>query len=154
MLRLRCSLCELQPGRKSKHRLNISLHSRTTLIHLYILNRIMLMEARQSPFMLPSCLEAYTTPRHENIDRAPFNPPSTRQHPLAPATTPGSPAVTCSEYTHADEAKKKKGKKKNENAKRKQRPAGKVRQVMKGGDFQVEALRGQGCTNRARVRYL
>ena len=54
--------------------------------------------------MLPSCLEAHATPRHENGDRAPFNPPSTRQHPLPPATAPGSPTVPCSKYPHAHEA--------------------------------------------------
>ena len=58
--------------------------------------------------MLPSCLEAHATPSHENGDRAPCNPPSTRQHPLTPATAPGSPAVPCSEYTHAHETKEEK----------------------------------------------
>ena len=60
--------------------------------------------------MLPSCLESHATPRHENGDSAPFNLPSTRQHPLTPATGPGSPAVPCSEYTQAHGTKEKKGK--------------------------------------------
>ena len=64
------------------------------------------MEARHSPFMLPSCLQAHATPSHENGDRALYNPPSTRQHPLTPATAPGTPAAPCSEYTHAHETKK------------------------------------------------
>ena len=62
-------------------------------------------EARQSPFVLPTSLEAHATPSHENGDRAPCNHPSTCQHPLTPATAPGSPAVPCSEYTHAHEIK-------------------------------------------------
>ena len=62
--------------------------------------------------MLPSCLEAHTTPSHENGDRAPCNPPSTGQHPLTPATAPSSPAVPYSEYTHAHETKEGKRKKK------------------------------------------
>ena len=33
---------------------------------------------------------------------------------------------------------------------RKQRTTGKVSQVIKGGGFEVGALRDQGCTNRAR----
>ena len=70
----------------------------------------MQMEARQSPFMLPSCLEAHATPSHENGDRATCTPPSSRQHPQTPATVPGSPAVPCSEYTHAHEKKEEKGK--------------------------------------------
>ena len=58
------------------------------------------MEARHSPFM---CLEGHATPSHETRDHAPCNPPSPRQHPLIPATAPGSPAGPCSEYTHAHE---------------------------------------------------
>ncbi|MEP5116252.1 MAG: hypothetical protein ABJQ90_11040, partial [Parasphingorhabdus sp.] len=46
--------------------------------------------------------------RHESGDRAPCNSPSTRQHPLTPATVPGSPAQPCSEYTHAHETKEEK----------------------------------------------
>ena len=63
------------------------------------------MEARQSPFMLPSCLEEHVTPSHESGARAPFDPPSTRQYPLTPATALGSPAVPCFEYTHAHKTK-------------------------------------------------
>ena len=33
------------------------------------------MEARQGPFMLPSCLETHPTPSHEIGDYAPCNPP-------------------------------------------------------------------------------
>ena len=66
------------------------------------------MEARQSPFMHLSCLEAHATPSHENGDRDPSNTPSTRQHPLTPAMAPGSPAVPYSEYMHAHETKKEK----------------------------------------------
>ena len=62
-------------------------------------------EARQIPFVLPTCLEAHATPSHEDGDRARCNPSSTRQHPLTSATAPGSPAVACSEYTHAHERK-------------------------------------------------
>ena len=95
-------------------------------------------EARQSPFMLPSCLDAHATPSHDNGDRAPSNPPSTRQHPLTPASAPGSPAVPCSGYTHAhitkDETKKN----------------GSRGQVIEGGGVQVGALRCQGGTKRAR----
>ena len=103
--------------------------------------------------MLPSCLEAHAMPSHENGDRAPRNIPSTRQLPLAPATAPGPPAVPCLEYTHlyAHETKEEeKNNRKCQEKWRKQRTAGKVRQVRKGGDFQVGALRGQGCTNGAR----
>ena len=42
------------------------------------------MEARQSPFMHPSCLEAHVTPRHESGDRAPCNPP------IYPSAPPGT----------------------------------------------------------------
>ena len=73
----------------------------------YILYPKSQMEARQSLFMHLSCLEAHATPRHKNGDRAPCNPPSTRQHRLIPATAPGSPAVPCSECTHAKRIKKK-----------------------------------------------
>ena len=57
-----------------------------------------------------SCLGAHAMPRLESGDRAPCNPPSTRQHPLTPATAPGSPAVPCLEYTHAHETKEEKWK--------------------------------------------
>ena len=99
------------PVAKNKHRLNVILRSRTTLKNSYIFYPKSQMEARQSPFMLPSCLEAHGTPSHENGDRAPYNPPSTRQPPLTPATAPGSPAVLCSECTHAHETKEEKRKK-------------------------------------------
>ena len=62
----------------------------------YIFHPKSQMEARQRPFMHPSCLEAHATPRHESGDRAPCKPPFTRQYPLTPATAPGSPVVTCS----------------------------------------------------------
>ena len=68
------------------------------------------MKARQSPFMHPSCLEANATPSNENGYRPPYNPPSTRQHSLTLATAPGSPALPCSEYTHAHETKGEKKK--------------------------------------------
>ena len=113
-----------------------------------------IMEARRSPFMHPSCLEAHATPRHESGDRAPCNPPSTRQHPPTPATAPGSPAVSYSEYTHAHDTKEEKRRKDRVCLEkgRKQRPVGRVRKkVMNGGGFEVGALRGQGCTNRARA---
>ena len=64
------------------------------------------MEARQGPFMLPSCLETHPTPSHEIGDHAPCNPPSTHGYSLTPAMAPGSPAVPCSEYTHAHETKR------------------------------------------------
>ena len=51
------------------------------------------MAARHSPFIFPRCLGAHATPSHENGDRVSCNPTSTRQHPLTPATAPGSPAV-------------------------------------------------------------
>ena len=76
------------------------------------------MEARQSPFMLPSCLEAHATSRRKNGDRASCNAPSTRQHPLTPTTAPGSPVVPCSEYTHAHETKRRKKEKITESARR------------------------------------
>ena len=100
VLRLRRSLYELQLG-QNKHRLNTILQSRTTLIVSYIFYRIPQMEVRQTPFMLPRCLEAHATSSHKNGDRAPCNHPSIRQHPLTPATAPGSSAVPCSECTHA-----------------------------------------------------
>ena len=74
----------------------------------YILYQKPQMEARQSSFTHPSCLEAHATPTHESGDRAPCNPPSTRQHPLTTATAPGSPAVPRSEYTHTHETKEEK----------------------------------------------
>ena len=43
----------------------------------YILSLIFQMEAKQSPFLLPLCPEAHTTPSHENRDCAPCNPPFT-----------------------------------------------------------------------------
>ena len=99
--------------------------------------------------MHPSCLEAHATPRHESGDRAPCNPPSTRQHPRRRRALPRCRAR--STRTHM-KRKQKKGRKDRECQEkwRKQRTAGKVRQVMKGGDFEVGALRGQGCTNRGR----
>ena len=90
---------------------------RTTLLDSYIVNTILQMEARQSPFMLPSCLEAHAMPSHEYGDCARCNPFSTLQHPLTPATAPGSPAVLCSEYTHAYETKEEKREKISESAK-------------------------------------
>ena len=36
------------------------------------------------------------------------SPSYTRHHPLIPTTAPGSPAVPCSEYTHALETKEEK----------------------------------------------
>ena len=68
-------------------------------------------DARQSPFMHPSCLEAQATPRHESGDRAPSNPPYILQHPLTPVTAPGSPAVPYSEHTYAQKTKEEKRKK-------------------------------------------
>ena len=79
------------------------LHIKTTLIDSYMVYAQPHKEASQTPFVLPSCLEAHATPSYENGDRAPCYTPSTRHHPLTPATAPGSPAVRCSEYTHADE---------------------------------------------------
>ena len=76
------------------------------------------MESRQSTSVYPSCLEAHATPRHESGDRALCNPPSTRQHLLTPATAAGSPAVPCSEYTHAHETKEQKRNESTENGKR------------------------------------
>ena len=106
------------------------------------------MEARQSPFMHLSCLEAHATPRYQSGDRAPYNSPSTRQLSLTPAMAPGSPAVPYSEYTHAHETKQEKGRNDRDCQEkwRKQRPAGKVRQVMNGGGFEAGALRGQGSS--------
>ena len=104
-------------------------------------------------FMLPWCLEAHETPRHENGGRAPCNPPSARQHPFTPATAPGSPAVTCSRVHARTRSERRKKEKNNQECLdnwRKQRPAGKARRVIKGDDLQVGALRGQGCANRAR----
>ena len=66
------------------------------------------MDARQSPFMLPSCLEAHATPGHEYGDRAPCN---LSLYPPAPADTldgAGLAAVPCSECTHAHETKEEK----------------------------------------------
>ena len=83
----------------------------------YILSLVFQMGARQSPFVLPLCLEAHTTPTHENGDRAPCNPPSTHQHPRTPATAPGPPALPCSDDTHAHETKEEKNKIKNESVK-------------------------------------
>ena len=153
LLRLGTSLCDFQPGRQNKNSLNNILQSRTTLKYSNVLYQKSQMKARESPFMHPSCLEAHATPRHESGDRAPCNPPSTRQHPLTPATAPGSPVVPCSRV-HAC-TRNEIGKKENEprvprEKWKKQKTAGKVRQVIKEGDFQVGALRGQGCTNRAR----
>ena len=78
------------------------------------------------------CLEAHATPRHESGDRDPFDPPPlpASQYPLTPPTALGSPAVPCSECTHAQETKKEKKKKRNRKCQEKwrtQRTAGKVR---------------------------
>ena len=110
---------------------------------------------RQNPFMHPWCLEAHATPSHGDGDRAPRNPPSIRQHPLTPATAPGSPVVPCSKYTHAHETEEEKMKKKRKRTKvpremekttnRWKGPASHERRL-----FQVGALRDQECTNRAR----
>ena len=93
----------------------------------YILSLISPMEARQSPFMPPLWLEAHTTPSHENQDHAPFNPPSTRQHPPTPARAPGSRALPCSDYTHAHETKEEEREKKTKVRKKFQRAVGKKR---------------------------
>ena len=77
------------------------------------------MEARQSPSMQSSCLEAHATPRNESGDRALCHPRSSRQHPLTPATAPSSPAVPYSENTHAHETKKEKMEERTESTKRK-----------------------------------
>ena len=61
--------------------------------------------------MHPSCLEAHATRSPESGDRARWNPPTPSQHPLTPATVPGSPAVPYSEYAHAHETKEEKRKK-------------------------------------------
>ena len=106
VLRQRCSLPKIQLGRKNRHRLNYILQSQTTFIDSYILHPTPHQEARQTPFMLPSCLKARATPSHENADRAPSNLFSTRQRPLTPGTAPTSPAVPCSGYTHAHKTKK------------------------------------------------
>ena len=42
------------------------------------------MEARQSPSVLPTCIEEHETPSHENGNRAPYNTPF---YPPAPADT-------------------------------------------------------------------
>ena len=112
VLRLRCSLSEIQLCRKNQHRLNLLLQSKTTLNRLvpvpgtwYVLSSIRHRETRQSPFMLPSCLNAHATPSHENGDRAPSNPPSTRQRPPTPAMVPRSPAVPSFGYTNAHKTK-------------------------------------------------
>ena len=98
---------ELQLGRKNKHRLNLILQSRTTHIDSYILEF-----CRWRPDRARACFPRVSshTGRQgtKNVDRAPRNPPSARQHPLRPATAPGTPAVPCSEYTHAHKAKAEK----------------------------------------------
>ena len=88
--------------------------------------------------MLPSGLDAQTTPSHKNGDRAPSNAPSTRQHLLTPAIAPRLPAVPCSGYTHAHETQQEKRKK------------GSRREVVEGGGVQVGALRCQGYIRQFR----
>ena len=99
------------------------------------------MEARQSPFMHPSCREARATPRHESGDRAPCNPSSTRQRS---ANTRDGAGLSRGAVlgVHKKEECTESAKRNGENKK----TAGKVRQVMNGGGFEVGALRGQGCT--------
>ena len=53
--------------RKNKHCLNHILQSETTHKTSYILYPKLQMEARQSPFILPSRLEAHTTPLPASI---------------------------------------------------------------------------------------
>ena len=103
------------------------------------------MEARQSSFMHPSCLEAHATPSHENDDRAPSNPPSTHQHPQSPAMAPGSPVVPCSKYTRAYETKEENREKTTESAKQKEKtknrrkgPAGNQRRCCPSGNSESE----------------
>ena len=136
VFRVRSSLFQFERGLATSNNRSIS----------YVIYPKSPMEARQIPFMHPSRLEAHSTPRHQSGDHVPCNRPSTRQHSLKPATAPGSLAVPCSEYTHAHETKGEKKKK----GPGKQKTAGKVRQGIKEGGFEVEALRGQRCTNRAR----
>ena len=80
-------------------------------------------------------------------------PPPTCQHSLTPATVPASPAAQCSEYTHAHKTEEEENEKEMKAPKklRKQRTAGKVRQVIEGGVAQLGAPRSQGCANRARL---
>ena len=66
--RLSRSLCDFLFRRKNKDRLNMFLRIETTLKYSYIVQPDLHQEAKQSPFMLPSCLEAHATPRHENGD--------------------------------------------------------------------------------------
>ena len=109
VLRLRCSLSEIYLGGKNKHRFNILSQPKTTLIDSSILSSTPHQEARQSPLMLPSCFDAHVTPSHENGDRVPSNPPSTRQNPPAPAMAPCSPALPgfgCTR-THTKQNKKR-----------------------------------------------
>ena len=148
VLRLRSSLCELQLGRKNRQRLNVILQSRTTLKDSYILNLILQMEARQSPLMLPSCLEAHGTPSHENGDHAPCNPPL---YPPPSADTRDDAALGVVLGVDARTRKERRKKEKIKEKWRKRRTTGKVRQVFNRGDVQVGALRGQGCTDGARL---
>ena len=60
---------------------------------------------------LRTCLDAHATPRYESGNVLLATTPFTRQHSLTPATAPGPPAMTCSEYTHAHETKEDKSEK-------------------------------------------
>ena len=72
------ALSEIQRGLKQLPRLKLLLQPQTTLVDSYILCSIRHQEATQSPLIVPSYLDAHPTPSHENGDRAPPNPPSTR----------------------------------------------------------------------------
>ena len=132
MHRLRSYLCELQLGRKNKHRLNFILHTRTNLIDPYMIYPIPHEKARQSPFKLPPRLDVHATLSHENGDRAPSDPPSTRQHQRRRRARPRCRPPSTRTRT-------------KQNYKN-----GSRRQVIEGGGVHAGALRGQGCTNWAR----
>ena len=68
--------------------------------------------------MHPLYLEGHGTPRHESGDRAPCNPPFTHQHPLTPATAPGSPAVRYSRSTRTKRNERRRKEERTESAKR------------------------------------
>ena len=63
----------IQLGRKNKHRLTLLFATQNNLVDSYVSSSIR-HQARQSPLMFISCLDAHVTPSHEDGDRDPSNP--------------------------------------------------------------------------------
>ena len=115
VLRLRCSVSEIQLGRKNKHRLNLILKTKTTLIDSYILSSNIFQttsggqtEPIHAPLVSRCTRDAEPRKRRPRSFQPPFYPP-------APADTRDGAALArgAALWVHArtQKKKKKKGKK-------------------------------------------